>query len=57
MKKGSLIDLIFIVILGIALTILYEMNIHIKDVFLLIPLLICYFIGRYVTFFTFKQNK
>lgn len=57
MKKGSLIDLIFIVILAIALTILNQMNIQIKNGFQLIPLLICYFIGRYITFFTFKQNK
>jgi hypothetical protein len=57
MKKGLLIDLIFIVLLAVVLVIINELSIQINIGFLFIPFLICYFVGRYVTIFIFNRNK
>jgi hypothetical protein len=57
MKKGFLIDIIFIVILAVVLVIINELSIPIKIGFLFIPFLICYYIGRYATTFKFNRNK
>ena len=57
MKKSLLSDAIFIVILALFLTCLLETNtlqINIKYAF--IPLLICYFLGRYVSYYIYKAR-
>jgi predicted membrane protein len=56
MKKIYFVDLIFIIILALVLTVVYETGLPIKMEFLFIPFLICYYIGRYATYFINKAK-
>jgi hypothetical protein len=54
MKRPYLIDLVFIIVLALVLTVINEVGLEVKNVFLFIPLLACYYIGRYVSSFIKK---
>jgi hypothetical protein len=57
MKKGILFDLIFIVLLAFVLVIISESRVNLKTWYLFIPMLTCYFIGRYVSFLKVETKK
>ena len=54
MKKVYIVDLIFIIVLAGVLVIISEMGWNVKIGYLFIPFLICYYIGRYATYFINK---
>jgi predicted membrane protein len=54
MKTPYLIDLIFIIVLAGVLVIISEMGLPVKIGYLFIPFLVCYYIGRYASYFINK---
>jgi len=57
MKKTSLFDIVFIIVLGIFLVVLSESgNIAVPTKFLFVPLLSAYYIGRYITALSSKKK-
>jgi hypothetical protein len=56
MKKTYIVDAVFIILLGIVLTVISEIGVDIKIGFLYIPFLICYYIGRYASYYFYKAR-